>query len=83
MKTVSTKIRMAIEAALNAALAGDGFDGGDFDSLNRDDFEAALKWIGTHKPRKRPVKRQRPDYEAQARYDAEHGEALEPWWFNQ
>lgn len=34
----------AIRAALNAALAGDGFDGGDFDGLNRDDFERALEW---------------------------------------
>ena len=35
----------AIRAALNAALAGDGFDGGDFDGLDREHFERADKWV--------------------------------------
>jgi hypothetical protein len=35
----------AIKAALDAALAGEGFDGGDFDGMNRDHFERASKWV--------------------------------------
>jgi hypothetical protein len=32
----------AISAALNAALAGEGFDGGDFIGMEPEDFESAL-----------------------------------------
>ena len=35
----------AIEAALNAALAGDGFNGGDFDGMDRAAFERAQEWV--------------------------------------
>lgn len=35
----------AIGAALEAALAGAGFDGGDFDGLDRREFERALEWV--------------------------------------
>jgi len=35
----------AIEAALSAALAGDGFDGGDFDGMDRAAFERAWDWV--------------------------------------
>jgi hypothetical protein len=34
----------AIWAALNAALAGEGFDGGDFDGMEPDWFEEARDW---------------------------------------
>lgn len=45
MTTRLTKpLLRAIEAALNAALAGE-FDGGDFDGLNREHFERALEWV--------------------------------------
>jgi hypothetical protein len=48
----------AIVAALNAALAGDGFDGGDFTGLDPADFEAARDWaeaeLAEKKPRRRP-----------------------------
>lgn len=36
---------VAIAAALDAALAGDGFDGGDFDGMNPEHFERAREWI--------------------------------------
>lgn len=39
------KMLRAMSAALNAALAGDGFDGGDFNGENSTDFEAALAWV--------------------------------------
>ena len=35
----------AMSSALNSALAGGGFDGGDFAGCNRDDFERALEWV--------------------------------------
>lgn len=35
----------AMLAALDAALAGGGFDGGDFDRLDPKDFEAARDWV--------------------------------------
>jgi len=35
----------AIEAALSAALAGEGFDGGDFDGMDRAAFERAWEWV--------------------------------------
>lgn len=35
----------AIAAALDAALAGDGFDGGDFDGMNIEHFERAREWV--------------------------------------
>jgi hypothetical protein len=35
----------AMHAALEAALAGDGFNGGDFDRLKPKDFEAARDWV--------------------------------------
>jgi hypothetical protein len=35
----------AIQSALNAALAGAGFDGGDFDGQDPTDFENALAWV--------------------------------------
>lgn len=34
----------AIAAALDAALAGDGFDGGDFDGMDQRHFERAREW---------------------------------------
>lgn len=36
---------IAIEQALTAALAGEGFDGGDFNGLDRDHFERASTWV--------------------------------------
>lgn len=35
----------AIGAALDAALAGAGFDGGDFDGMDARDFELARIWV--------------------------------------
>ncbi len=35
----------AMSSALSAALAGGGFDGGDFNGENREHFERALDWV--------------------------------------
>lgn len=35
----------AMAAALRAALAGEGFDGGDFDGLDSNHFQRALQWV--------------------------------------
>lgn len=35
----------AIESALNSALAGEGFHGGDFDGQNPEHFQRALEWV--------------------------------------
>lgn len=42
----------AIENALRAANAGDDFDGGDFDGLNREDFELAETWAAQERWRR-------------------------------
>lgn len=42
----------AIEHALNAALAGEGFDGGDFDGENPDHYERALQWVNEQQRRR-------------------------------
>lgn len=39
----------AIESALNSALAGEGWDGGDFDGQNPEHFERALEWVREQK----------------------------------
>lgn len=44
MKLTKPLLR-AMRAALNAALAGAGFDGGDFDGENVEHFERALAWV--------------------------------------
>lgn len=44
MKLTLKKLN-AIASALEAALAGGGFDGGDFDGLDPKDFEAARDWV--------------------------------------
>lgn len=36
---------VAMAYALNAALAGEGFDGGDFDGEKREHYERALAWV--------------------------------------
>lgn len=35
----------AMASALHAALAGDGFDGGDFTDQNPEHFKRALAWV--------------------------------------
>lgn len=54
MTRLTKPLLLAIEAALDAALAGDGFDGGDFDGLNRDHFERASKWVSQELRRRNP-----------------------------
>lgn len=49
----------AIEAALDAALAGDGFEGGDFEGMNRRHFERAREWVAREQ-RRRQVTLPRP-----------------------
>lgn len=39
-----SKLR-AMQSALIAALAGEGFDGGDFADDDPDDFKSALRWV--------------------------------------
>lgn len=43
----------AMASALNAALAGGGFDGGDFEGENQEHFERALQWIDQERERRR------------------------------
>lgn len=50
----------AMEAALDAALAGDGFDGGDFDGLDRTSFQRALAWVRQEQARRYPASREVP-----------------------
>lgn len=62
MTRLTKPLLEAIHSALDAALAGEGFDGGDFDGLNREDFERALTWVAQEKARraKRPRVARRP-----------------------
>lgn len=45
----------AMEHALNAALAGEGFDGGDFDGEDRAHYERALEWVKAEAIRRTPM----------------------------
>jgi hypothetical protein len=42
----------AMRAALHAALAGEGFDGGDFDGMDPKAFERALSWVEEQQDRR-------------------------------
>ena len=44
-RRLTKPLLLAIEAALDAALAGEGFDGGDFADQDRDHFERASQWV--------------------------------------
>lgn len=48
----------AMGSALRAALAGDGFDGGDFDGLNPAHFERAGDWVLQEIKRRRSCQKQ-------------------------
>lgn len=50
----------AIAAALDSALAGDGFDGGDFDGMNPEHFERAREWVDQQLARRTKTKEPRP-----------------------
>lgn len=43
----------AMQSALQAALAGENFDGGDFDGLNPKHFERASDWVAQEMMRRR------------------------------
>ena len=45
MARLTRPLLEAMESALNAALAGGGFDGGDFTGQNPAHFERALRWV--------------------------------------
>lgn len=45
MSRLTKPLLEAIEAALAAALAGNGFEGGDFAGMNRDQFDRAHDWV--------------------------------------
>ncbi len=45
MPRLTRPLLEAIAAALDAALAGDGFDGGDFSGMNPKHFERAQEWV--------------------------------------
>lgn len=51
----------AISSALDAALAGAGFDGGDFDGQDPEQFERANAWVAAEQRRraKRKLARER------------------------
>lgn len=42
---LSVNMLLALRAAIDAALAGDGFNGGDFDGMDIADFIAASEWL--------------------------------------
>lgn len=44
-KKLTRPLLDAMAAALDAALAGDGFTGGDFNGMRREHFERAREWI--------------------------------------
>lgn len=52
MTRLTKPLLNAIEAALSAALAGDGFDGGDFDGDDPRHFERALQWVREQQERR-------------------------------
>jgi hypothetical protein len=45
----------AMAAALDAALAGEGFDGGDFCGMEASHFERARKWVAQELDKRSPV----------------------------
>lgn len=57
----------AMASALSAALAGEGFEGGDFDGMNRDDFERALDWVNQEALRREQGRLARVSSERQIR----------------
>jgi hypothetical protein len=65
-----------MSSALKAALAGKGFDGGDFNGQDRDHFERALRWVEKEQHKRTRTKESsfRPyitpiwDHEAQVYY---------------
>lgn len=42
---LTKKMLDAMHSALNSALAGEGWDGGDFDGMDPRQFERAVEWI--------------------------------------
>lgn len=56
MKRLTKPLLDAMHSALEAALAGDGFDGGDFEGENQDHFERAVEWIKQEKERRNAMK---------------------------
>jgi len=56
---LTQKMLDAMGSALDAALAGDGFNGGDFDGLDPDVFSDAVAWITEETGRRRRRKRSR------------------------
>ncbi len=53
MARLTKPLLIAMHAALDAALSGDGFDGGDFDGMNRDHFKHAIDWVEEQLDRRR------------------------------
>ncbi|WP_379069211.1 hypothetical protein ACHMW4_04260 [Mesorhizobium sp. UC22_110] len=45
MPRLTKPLLIAMLAALDAALAGDGFDNGDFAGMDRRHFERASQWV--------------------------------------
>lgn len=45
MPRLTKPLLNAIAAALDSALAGEGFDGGDFDGMDKEHFERARDWV--------------------------------------
>lgn len=52
MTRLTKPLLNAIAAALDAALAGEGFNGGDFDGMNKDHFERAREWVSEEMSRR-------------------------------
>lgn len=45
MPRLTKPLLNAMRAALDVALAGDGFDGGDFEGMNPNHFQRAREWV--------------------------------------
>lgn len=52
MPKLTRPLLTAMEHAINTALAGTGFDGGDFDGENQDHYERALEWVREQKQKR-------------------------------
>lgn len=55
MTRLTRSLLEAMAAALDTALAGDGFDGGDFDGMDRSKFEDARDWVSQQLRKRKPT----------------------------
>jgi hypothetical protein len=44
-RRLTKRMLEAMASAINSALAGEGWNGGDFDGMDHEEFERAAEWI--------------------------------------